>query len=64
MKDGAYVANLDNFKSKETHWIDLYVNVNSVAYFDNFGVEHIPEKIKRFIGNKNTITSITQNTSL
>ena len=26
--------------------------------FDSFGVEHIPEGIKKFIGNKNIITSI------
>ena len=33
--------------------IALYVNGDSVAYFDSFGVEHIPEEIKRFIGNNN-----------
>ena len=43
IKDGAFVINLDKFKSIETHWIDLYVN-NNVTYFDNFGVEHIPKK--------------------
>ena len=26
IKDGAYVINLDECKSKETHWIALYVN--------------------------------------
>ena len=31
---------------------------NEVTYFDNFGVEHIPEKIKNFISNKNIKTSI------
>ena len=25
-KDGAYVINLDEFQSIESHWIDLYVN--------------------------------------
>ena len=49
MKDGPYVLNLDEHKSKGTHWIALCVNDNSVTYFDNFGVEHIPEEIKRFI---------------
>ena len=34
-----------------------YVNDN-VTYFDNFGVEHIPKEIKKFIGNKNNITNI------
>ena len=36
-----------------THPIALYVNGDSMAYFDSFGVEHIPEEIKRFIGNNN-----------
>ena len=31
----------------------LYVQNNDVTYFDNFGVEHIPEEIKTFVANKN-----------
>ena len=44
IKDGAYVINLDEFKSIETHCIALYVNNNNnnnnnnVTYFDSFGV--------------------------
>ena len=53
IKDGAYVINLDEYKSIGTHWIALYVNDNNVTYFDSFGVEHIPKEIKKFIGNKN-----------
>ena len=34
-KDGAYAINLDEFKSIGTHWMDLYVNGNSVIYFDS-----------------------------
>ena len=34
IKDGAYVINLDKFKSMETHWIVLYVNYLNVTYFD------------------------------
>ena len=34
------------------------MNSNSATYFDSFEVEHTPEEIERFIGNKNTITSI------
>ena len=30
----------------------MYVNGNSVPYFDTLGDEHIPEEIKRFIDNK------------
>ena len=30
----------------------------AIIYFDSFRVEHIPKEIKKFIGNKNTITKI------
>ena len=36
----------------------MYVHNNNVAYFDSFGVEHIPKKIKAFIDNKNIATNI------
>ena len=48
MKDEAYVVNLDGHKSIGSHWIALYVNGNTVTYFE----------IKRFIDNKNIITNI------
>ena len=53
VKDGAYVINLDEYSDIGTHWIALYVQKNDVIYFDRFGVKHIPEEIKTFIGNKN-----------
>ena len=31
---------------------------NVVTYFDSFGVEHIPQETKAFIGNKNIKTNI------
>ena len=55
MKDGAYVINLDDFKSIDTHWVALYVDGNNIIYFHIFGVEHIPEEIKKIIGSKNII---------
>ena len=58
IKDGAYVINLEEFKSIETHWIALYMNGNNVTYFDRFGVEHIRKEIKKFIRNKNIMTYI------
>ena len=58
IKDGAYVINLDEFKSIGSHWIALYVNGNNVIYFDSFGVEHLPKDIKKFIRNKNIVTNI------
>ena len=35
IKDGAYVINLDEFKSIETHWIALHVNGNDIMDFDS-----------------------------
>ena len=49
--------NLDKFKSIGTHWIALYVNTENVTYIDSFGVEYVPKEIRKFIGNKNIITS-------
>ena len=36
----------------------MYVNDDDVSYFDSFGVEHIPNEIRKFIGNKSIITNI------
>ena len=36
----------------------MYVNAQNVTYCESFGVEHIPEEIKKFIGNKNIIANI------
>ena len=47
IKDGAYVVNLDEYESVETHWIVLYVNGNNVTCFDSFGAEYIAEEIKK-----------------
>ena len=32
IKDGAYVINLDEYESIETHWIALYVDGNKIIY--------------------------------
>ena len=62
-KKGAYVINLDEYTAVGTHWIALHVRElhsknGEVIYFDSFGVEHIPEEIKKFIGNKDIIANI------
>ena len=36
----------------------MYVRSNDISYFDSFGVEHIPKKIKEFLKNKNIKTNI------
>ena len=58
IRDGAYIINLDEYESIETHWIALNVIAQNVTYFDNFGVEHIPKEVRKFIGNENIKTNI------
>ena len=58
LKDGAYVINLDEYKSIGTDWIALYVNAENVTYFDSFAVENIPKEVNKFIRNKNIIINI------
>ena len=62
-KDGAYVINVDKYKSRGNHWIALYVNDNNgsasydASYFYSFVVERIPKEIKQINGNKIIITN-------
>ena len=39
IKDGKYVINIDDKNSKGTHWVSLFINKNTAAYFDYFGTE-------------------------
>ena len=57
-KDVAYVINLDEYADVGTPWIALFCNRSKIVYFNSFGVEHVPEGIKGFVGNKNIITNI------
>ena len=58
IKDEACVINFDEYGLIGTHLIALYVNAENVTYFDSFGVEHTPKKIRKFIHNKTIITNI------
>ena len=58
IKDWVYVINLDEYADVGTHWIVWFCNRNEIVVFDSFGVEHAPEEIKKFIGNKNIKASI------
>ena len=58
IKDGAYVINLDEYADVGTHWIALFCNRSEIVYFNSFGVEHVPEEIKKFIGHKNIKANI------
>ena len=51
------MINLDEHYDTGTYWIALWLNNNNATYFDSFGVEHLPKKIKEFI-NRNIITNI------
>ena len=48
-KDGLYVINLDDKKSKGTHWIPLFINKNVAVYFDFFGIEYNPLEVLKKI---------------
>ena len=58
IKDGVYVIDLDEYADIGTHWIALFCKINEIVYFDSFGVEYVPEKIKKFIRNKNIKANI------
>ena len=57
-KDEAYVINFDEYADVGTHWIALFCIKSEIVYFDSFGVKHVPEEIKEFIGNKNIKANI------
>ena len=58
IRDGTYVINLDEYADVVTHWMALFCYKSGIVYFDSFGVEHVPEEIKEFFGNKNIIANI------
>ena len=58
IKNGAYIVTLDEYHNIGTHWVRFYVNNKAAAYFDSFGIEHIPREIKRAVINKSLIASI------
>ena len=35
-----------------------FVKKGKIVYFDSFGVEHIPEEVKKIIGNRNIKANI------
>ena len=58
IKEGGFVINLDEYADVGTHWIPLFCKKSKIVSFNSFGVEHIPEEIKEFIGNKNIKANI------
>ena len=57
VKYEAYVKNLDDEKSNETHRVLLFIDKNTAVYFDSFGIEYIPQEILNKIKDK----YVTQN---
>ena len=45
IKDGAYIINLVEDESIETHWVAFYLNAENVTYFDSFGVNIFQKKL-------------------
>ena len=58
IEDGAYVINLNVFKSIGTYQIALHENGSISIQIDGFGVTHTPKETKKFIRNKKIITCI------
>ena len=61
IKNGPYVINLDEYADLGTHLIALFCNRNEIVYSDSFGVEHVPEEIKEFIGRPSSSASQNKN---
>ena len=53
IKDATYLINLDEYADVGTHWVASFCRRSEIVSFDSFAVEHVPEEIKKFIGNKN-----------
>ena len=52
MKDGVYVINLDDEKSKGSQWVSLFTIINLAVYFDSFGIEYISPEVLNKIKDK------------
>ena len=58
VKDGAYLKNLHDKKSKEAHWIISFIDRNAVVYFDPFGMEYISQEVLNKIRDKSITHSV------
>ena len=56
--DGPEAINLNEYELIENYLIAFCVCGNNVAFFDGFGVVHVPKEIKKIIGNKNITINI------
>ena len=44
-KEGAYVINLHDKKSKATRWVSLSIDRDTAVYFYSVGIEYIPQEV-------------------
>ena len=56
IKDGAYVIDIKDKKSKGTDRVSLFIDRNTDEYFDSFGIEYIPQEILDKIRDKKQLT--------
>ena len=56
IKDGAYVIEINDKKSKGTDRVSLFIDRNTDEYFDSFGIEYIPQEILDKIRDKKQLT--------
>ena len=56
IKDGAYVIDINDKKSKGTDRVSLFIDRNTDEYFDSFGIEYIPQEILDKIRDKKQLT--------
>ena len=47
-----YLINLNDKQSKETHWLSLFIDRNTVVYYDSFGLEYILQSILNKVKDK------------
>ena len=61
IKDAAHAINLDDKKSKGTHWVSLYIDRNTAVYFYSFGIEYITLEVLNKFKDKSVTRNILEN---
>ena len=57
IKDGPYSINLDDKRSKETHWASLFIDKSKAVYLNSFRIDETSQEVLSKIKDK----SITHN---
>ena len=64
IKDGEYVINLDDKQCKGTHWVSLFIDRNTIVFFDSFRIEYIPQQLWNKSKDKSIIFRIQSDDSI